>query len=271
MKMISKHLNLIKGIYGLLFIGLVYFTLSDSLISFQKEGYAQTPNRQQSHHPAHNPQQNAQQEHVVLLHGYGRSASAMRPMKKRFEQAGYQVHVVEYSSLMSSMDEIEHEVAGQINHIVKTSPAKIHFVGHSLGGLLIRSYLGKNQVKTLGRVVTLGSPNQGTAVVEYFEQKWWFRFAGSAARSLSSEGSPFLKNLPQPTYPLGVIAGVSKYPFIKKSKLKSPHDGLVSLESTKVEGMTDFAVVKANHTALRYNQKVFNHILTFLQHGAFKH
>ena len=210
------------------------------------------------------------QENVIVLHGYGRSAVAMRTMERRLKRSGYRVHLVEYSSLMSSMAEIEDEVSQQIDQIIKQNPQKTHFIGHSLGGLLVRSYLGRHKVKQLGRVVTLGSPNKGTPVVEYFAQKWWFSLAGSAAQSLSSKGSQFLSSLPKPTYPLGVIAGLSKRKFAKKAFLKAPHDGLVSHESTRVEGMTDFTVIPANHTALRSNRAVFKEILNFLKLGYFK-
>lgn len=208
-------------------------------------------------------------EQVILLHGYGRSGSAMKKMKYRFEKSGYQVHLVEYSSFTQSMHDIEEEITEEIDQLMSIYSKKTHFVGHSLGGLLVRSYLGKHKLKHLGRVVLLGSPNKGTPVVDYLSKKWWFRLIGSAAKSLSSKGSKFLTNLPKPDYSLGVIAGLSKKQFIGNQVLHGKHDGLVPLESTKVEGMQDFYVAKTNHTALRYDANVFRKTLHFLRYGRF--
>ena len=116
-------------------------------------------------------------EQVILLHGYGRSASAMRPMAQRFINQGYTVHTLSYGSLTKSIDEIETEITQEIDQILQKSTLKTHFVGHSLGGLMVRAYLGKRELKQLGRVVILGSPNQGTPAVDYFKKKWWFRLS----------------------------------------------------------------------------------------------
>lgn len=209
-------------------------------------------------------------EQVILVHGYGRSARAMNSMKRRFMAEGYLVHTMNYSSLTQSIEGIEDEVNQGIDQVLQAYPYRTHFVGHSLGGLLVRAYLGKRKPDRLGRVVLLGSPNQGTPAVDHLARKWWFGLIGSAAQSLSSSGSVFLSSLPQPTYPLGVIAGLSQRSFIRGAVFTGKHDGLVPLESTKVKGMQDFCVVRVNHTALRYHQPVFNHTVHFLKHGSFE-
>lgn len=210
-----------------------------------------------------------EKEQVILLHGYGRSARAMRAMEQRFVERGYDVHIIEYSSIMRSMDEIQREVTREIDEVIREHPQRTHFVGHSLGGLLARAYLKDKKLDRLGRVVTLGSPNRGTPAVNQLSRKWWFWMVGSAARSLSSSGSDFLSKLPEPHYPLGVIAGRARHPFVRGTSFSGAHDGLVSIESTKVEGMKDFCVIPVNHTALRYKQSVFMQALHFLKRGHF--
>lgn len=208
-------------------------------------------------------------EHVILVHGYGRSARAMKTMERRFVARGYVVHTMDYSTLTRSIEEVQREISSEIDQVLKNHPHKTHFVGHSLGGLLVRAYLGTRKVHRLGRVVTLGSPNRGTPAVDYLERKWWFRLIGSAAQALRTSGSQFLSSLPRPTYPLGVIAGRAQRPFVRGAVFEGAHDGLIPLESTKVKGMQDFCVLNVNHTALRYHRDVFIQIEHFLKRGHF--
>ena len=92
--------------------------------------------------------------------------------------------------------------------------------------------------------------------------------AGPAAKSLSANGSKFLKSLKPPYYNLGVIAGnveISSHEHILEGK----DDGLVPLESTKVKGMKDFIIIKTNHTSMRYNEDVAKQAIYFLKHTRF--
>lgn len=212
--------------------------------------------------------QDQQQEVVILVHGYGRSASAMWKLEQYFEQAGFQVRSVGYNSLIQGVPAIKKQLAKKLNKLLKHNTQKVHFVGHSMGGLLIRSYLGENQVNHLGNVVTMGSPNAGTPLADYFLSKWYGFLGGPALKSLSAKGSPFLKSLPRPDYNLGVIAGVV-HRASREHLLPGKDDGLVPLQSTKVLGMKDFIVMPVSHYNMRYNQAVATQAIHFLQRGVF--
>ena len=94
-------------------------------------------------------------ETVVVIHGLGRSNSAMWLLASRLEDAGYFVKRVGYRSFGKTPTEINAEIAKQINDCCSNNENDVHFVGHSLGGLLIRAYLQENQVKNLGQVVLI--------------------------------------------------------------------------------------------------------------------
>ena len=91
-------------------------------------------------------------EQVILVHGYGRSARAMQTMKQRFHARGYSVHTLDYSTLTRSIEEVQKEVSNEIDQVLHDHPYKTHFVGHSLGGLLVRDYLGQNRVRHRRRI-----------------------------------------------------------------------------------------------------------------------
>ena len=210
-------------------------------------------------------------ENVVLLHGFGRSPFSMWRLNRFLKKAGYTVYNIGYSSIKEDLENIKQKVDQQINDCCAGSPLKTHFVGHSLGGLLIRSYLDEYKVKNLGHVVMIASPNKGTEFVDYYKDKWWFKIFGKVPLSLSSKGSSFLSSLKPPYYTLGVIAGNFNI-SMQEHILSGPDDGLVRVESTKVKGMTDFILInKTTHGLMRYSTRTALQTIHFLKHGRFNH
>ncbi len=209
-------------------------------------------------------------EIVVLLHGLARSNIAMWRLKMRLEDAGYHVEQVGYRSLTQTPAEIVQDISAQIDRCCQSINHKVHFVGHSLGGLLIRAYLENNPMENLGRVVLMGTPNQGTAVADYFRDKWWAQFVGPTALALGTGEDSFPNSLSDPDYPVGVIAGFIDND-LNDELLPGSDDGLVSIDSTRLKGMGDFIVVRSQHTMMRYNEEVASQTIAYLKNGQFNH
>lgn len=207
-------------------------------------------------------------EIVVLLHGLGRSNMAMWKLASTLEDAGFYVQRVGYSSLNQTPEHILADISTQIDACCTKHKNAVHFVGHSLGGLLIRAYLQDKSVQNLGRVVLMGTPNQGTAIVDNFRDKWWMQFAGPTALALGTDKDSFPNSLKDPYYPVGVIAGETEWD--NDEFLPGKDDGLVSVESTKLKnGMTDFIVIETGHSMMRYNDEVAKQTIMFLTNGRF--
>ena len=207
-------------------------------------------------------------ELVVLLHGLARSKTAMWRLASRIEEAGYAVARIGYRSLDVPPEEILQNIGRQIDLCCVKHPNTIHFVGHSLGGLLIRAYLDKRRPDQLGKVVLIGTPNQGTPIVDYFQDRWYAQFAGPTARALGTGKDSFPNSLPPPHYLVGVIAGVVES-LNNEKYIPGKDDGLVPVESTKLKGMTDFILVETSHSMMRYNKDVATQTLYFLKQGKF--
>lgn len=210
-------------------------------------------------------------EQVVLLHGLGRSGSAMYLLGKRINEAGYQTHIIEYDSLKKSPDLIIKAVGQEIDERCRDNGLTVHFVGHSLGGLIIRAYLDQKPINHLGRVVLLGTPNQGSELVDKFGEEWLLRITGPTVRELGTDEDSFPNRIGAPYYPIGIIAGTSSSNPLTSRSLPGPDDGLVSVESTKLEGMTDFIEVDTSHSRLRYNETAAREVVYFLKHGRFSY
>jgi hypothetical protein len=92
---------------------------------------------------------------------------------------------------------------------------------------------------------------------------------GPTAKALCTDDKSFPKSLKAPYYPVGTIAGEVK------SELNDPvisgkDDGLVSVEATKIDAMTDFIIIKTGHSRMRYNSEVADQTIEFIKHGVFK-
>ncbi len=205
---------------------------------------------------------------VVVVHGLGRSKVAMWLLASRLESAGYRVARVGYRSLQNTPEQILDDISNQIAECCIGKSPKLHFVGHSLGGLLIRAYLTTNDIANLGNVVLIGTPNAGTEIVDNLRHNWWFKVLGPMANALGTDAASFPNSIGPPDYPVGVIAG-KRGGTANDKLLPGEDDGLVSIESTKIDGMADFVVVETGHSSMRYDKGVFHHTLAFLKNSHF--
>ena len=227
--------------------------------------HARSGNRQFEYHKT--PGETA--ETVVILHGLARNRSAMWMLAKRLEVSGYRTERFGYRSFNQSPQEIVAMLNAQLAQCCADQKSKVHFVGHSLGGLMVRAYLARHKVPNLGRVVLLGTPNQGSEVADAFEKKWWFDLLGPTVKQLGTANGGLAGNLPRPDYEVGVIAG-NRSSWKNDAYLPGQDDGLVTVASTKLPGMADFMVLPTGHSAMRYSKPVANQVLSFLKSGKFE-
>ncbi|KFA98483.1 Alpha/beta hydrolase family protein [Vibrio mediterranei] len=221
-------------------------------------------------------------DQVVVVHGLARSAWSMQNMSKGIAKQGYQVCVVDYPTLRQPIENTLAESAKELSRCIDefnhsknlvTNQSKIHFVGHSLGGLVIRSYLAQHpdfvDSSEMGKVVFVGTPNHGSDVADFFSDTWMLSLVGGTAESLTTSPNSFPNSLPTPNYDFGVIAGTQSYPVFSGMFSKS-NDGLVSVESTKLDGMRDFIEVDIKHDRLRRDPYVTSLVLNFIETDKFE-
>lgn len=212
-------------------------------------------------------------ECVILLHGLARTSKAMDKLAASIESAGYQVANIDYPSRKKPIEELAPLAVNYgLNACNVDSITKIHFVTHSMGGILIRYYLENNSIAKLGHVVMLAPPNQGSEVVDNMAKLPGFKwFNGPAGLQLGTDLLSVPKNLGPVNYSVGIIAGTKTFnPFLSRFS-PNPDDGKVSLANTKVEGMTDFLSVEASHSFIMRDRKVINQVITYLSTGSFNH
>src|SRR5262252_5946396 len=145
---------------------------------------------------------------VVLLHGIARTARSLRKLERSLQQEGFATLNLGYASRRKPLEVLAEDIHPEVAAFTDACSGPIHFVTHSMGGLLARIYIARHRPARLGRVVMLGTPNGGSEVADLLADLAIYRAVfGPAGLQLSTVPDPVLAALPPPNYPVGIIAG----------------------------------------------------------------
>jgi len=212
-------------------------------------------------------------ECVVLLHGLARTSSSLDVMQEALEEDGYLTVNIDYPSREHEIEALAALAVGEGLASCREGEdvEKIHFVTHSLGGILVRQYLSTETVDELGRVVMLGPPNQGSNAVDDLDGVPGFDWLnGPAGHQLGKGDASVPLALGPVDFELGIIAGNRTIDPITSAVLDNPDDGKVSVDDTKIDGMDDFVVVEHSHAFMMRMQRPIELTKRFLRTGSFR-
>ncbi|MCB1558012.1 MAG: alpha/beta fold hydrolase [Alphaproteobacteria bacterium] len=214
-------------------------------------------------------------EKVFLLHGIALNRFSLLFLEKRLRKSGFEAEAISYPSTKHSLDDLaQWFYAKYLAPDVLQNFDRIHFVGHSMGGLVIRralhNYRDQLPADKIGRVVMLGTPNGGSEIADFLQKFIPFRkLYGPAGAELTTHHQ---KSLQAPLYyEAGAIAGTSRWLYpLASIWIKGDHDGRVSVKSTKLPDLKDHMVINASHTFMIYRGRTARLVISFLKNGQFQ-
>ena len=203
---------------------------------------------------------------VVYLHGLWMPGEESLLLRSRLShEFALELHAFRYSAAISSMS---HIIARLAEYVRELAAAEVHFVGHSLGGLVIHRFLERFPEQPPGRVVFLGTPSVASRAAENAS-----RFAPIAHLM----GQSVAEELLQPrerrwthTRPLGIVAGNHPIGFGQQlAHFEEDNDGTVSVSETRMPGATDHIVLPVSHMGMLISSRVAHETGFFLTNGHF--
>ena len=199
---------------------------------------------------------------VILAHGLWEPGLAMQLLAARLECAGFRCRSFAYMGRAKPL-------AAHAERLARLARAAgpLHFVGHSLGGLVVLEALQSNPSIAAGRVVLLGTPASGCIAGRRLARHAAGRWLLGESEKLWREGRAARWSRPEP---LGVIAGTTPIGLGRiTGRLPGPNDGVVCVEETAIAGMAERAVHRVSHSGMLVSSRVADDVAAFLAHGRF--
>ena len=208
---------------------------------------------------------------AVVVHGLGRSRSSMSKLSKSLYEAGWDVLDMGYPSTRRSLGEHAEQLSELLNHLARDGAKQVDFVTHSLGGIVVRAAMARDDAwegtLTVGRLVMLAPPSQGSALAQALKDFVPFRMVmGEVGPQLSLDEA---SQVPAPECPFAVVAAQRGDGGGWNPLLRGEDDGVVRVEETKLEGMEDFLSVRGLHTFVMDKAEVVEAVVHYLEHGDF--
>ena len=244
---------------------------------------AASPARQR---PIQNPESKIQNpiapDLAIVLHGLNVTHHTMLRLARALERDGYRVVNRTYPSRTMPLDQIATEWLPRLlaGHDAPSAP-RLHFVTHSMGGIIVRLWLQRNPVpKNLGRIVMITPPNQGSEIPDHFRntpfmRSLFRRVASPNAARLGTDATSVPVQLSHtglpPAVDLGIIAGNRPLNPLFLPWFKGESDGTVSVASTRLPGMRDHIIMPHSHTGILARSATAAQVLHFLRNGKFHH
>ncbi|KPK31901.1 MAG: hypothetical protein AMK70_11550 [Nitrospira bacterium SG8_35_1] len=215
-------------------------------------------------------QESASPDTVVLLHGLGRTAKSMTYIQERLTDAGYHVFNYDYESRKNEIDSLVTDLQQYLETCCSRKESDLHFVTHSLGGILVRALIARERPENLGRVVMLSPPHKGSQTVDLLKDYPLFKkILGPASLQLGTDPESFPNRLGPADFELGIITGDRTIDPVSSWIIPGVDDGKVAVENTKLEGMADFRIVNVSHAYIMENSEVVLEVINFLRDGSF--
>jgi len=204
-------------------------------------------------------------EIIVLVPGIGFGGIEMMFLSHQLQHFGFKTKLFCHNPWRNTIE----EKAESLNNFISLFNAnKIHYVGHSMGGLIIMQMFIIHPHQHPGNIVTLGTPHNGCKSLKSALTLPGFKYL--LGKCLISSGEMGILPLPKNNH-VGAIAGKLNILLGYLLRLQTPNDTLISVAETQHPDLKDSFTIYASHASMLFSKKVAKNIAFFLKNGCFIH
>ncbi len=205
---------------------------------------------------------------VVLAHGILKDGRDMRFIEKGLVENGFKTVSVDLPLTFGSLQDAYKAMKRQVGHMFNEYET-VHFVGYSMGGLVIQKFLSLNKINNLGNCVFIASPSKGSRLADIADSipllgKIFKPLKDLRTRRKLDNFFKFNRKIR-----LGIIAGTKNKQLLSKLFMSKNSDGMVEVHSTKLDEMHEFTVFPYAHKDIHFQEDVVDSVCYFIKHGTF--
>jgi pimeloyl-ACP methyl ester carboxylesterase len=203
---------------------------------------------------------------IIIVHGLWMTGLELGVLQHRLRvDHGFEPSIFSYPSITGSMND---HVASLHAYVKAHQYERLHFVGHSLGGIVVLKMLETYNDIPPGRVVCLASPMQGSCAVDGFA-RWPFARAALGA-AICEEVLSCKPRKWDGRRDVGILAGSLSIGLGRMfADFHEPSDGTLLVSETKLDGAKEHIVMPVSHTGIVFSAEATAQIAKFLREGAF--
>lgn len=205
-------------------------------------------------------------ETIVLVHGFFKSSSDMCYLERGLQKCGFETCSVDLPTTFGSFEDCIKSMRLQLSEYEKKD--KLHYVAHSMGGLLVRAYLESYESSKTGNCVFIATPHKGTKLAAIAEKIPFYSSTFKPIRSLLPNNGYKIRETKKESR-LGVIAGSRDPGVLGRLFLSGSNDGRVEVECAKSEDADEFLVVPYGHKDIHHQEVTLLNVIEFIQKGRF--
>ena len=201
-------------------------------------------------------------EVVVLVHGLWMKGPELLYIRYKLWRQGYKVFQFHYSSLFKSPEENAAKLYQFVSSI--KAPA-IHFVAHSLGGIVVNHLFQQYEIKQPGKVILMGTPLKGSAAAIHLKKNKFLKYllGKSIIKGLLGDAPKW--NSKRKVCVIAGTQGIGAGQIFANNVMQRPNDGTVNLIETQLEQAEESHEVPCSHFLLLVSKEVVNISLNFLR------
>ncbi len=210
-------------------------------------------------------------EEIILVHGYNKNEKDMLPLMNNLKEFGLNVRTINLPITFSNFNYCAELFAYKIKRILEdTKIEKLHLIGHSTGGLIIKKFIEDTKLTNIGKCILIATPNKGTKLANI--TKDYLPFVVKIFKPIDAliEGNQKIlepKNIPTPE--IGCIIG-RKNNLALGIFLSTESDGRVEVESAKDNAMKECIILNYGHKEIHHQKEVAEYIYNFIKYEKFE-